>query len=86
MAPPVRVDGPVRLIFSGKSSDRSVTLPSRNRHEPRYRQGVQGVSNRSNVFRIELRFAAFAGGQNLDVFSLYSTWNTAFPALAKEVV
>jgi hypothetical protein len=35
---------------------------------------------------IALRFAAFAGGQKVDVFSLYSTWKTAFPALAKYVV
>ena len=33
-----------------------------------------------------LRFAAFAGGQKVEVFSFYSTWNTAFPALAKYVV
>lgn len=29
-----------------------------------YLEGVQGVSNRSNVFLIVFRFAAFACGQN----------------------
>jgi len=46
----------------------------------RQRQGIQGVSNRSNVFRIALRFAELACGQNLPVVSLYSTWKTALPA------
>jgi hypothetical protein len=46
----------------------------------RQRQGVQGVSNRSKVFRIALRFAELAWGQNLPVVSLYSTWKTALPA------
>src|SRR6266542_629105 len=47
------------------------------------RQGLQGVSNRSKVFRMALRFAELAWGQNLDIESLYSTWNTALLALAK---
>jgi hypothetical protein len=46
----------------------------------RQRQGVQGVSNRSNVFRIAFRFAELAWGQNLPVVSLYSTWKAALPA------
>ena len=44
------------------------------------RHGVHGVSKRSNVFRIALRFAELAWGQNLLVDSLYSTWKAAFPA------
>src|SRR5204862_3527968 len=51
----------------------------------RYRQGVYGVSNRSKVFRIALRFAALACGQNFEVESLYSTWKTALFAGAKYV-
>jgi hypothetical protein len=115
VAPSVRADGLVRLIFfrarpaaptrrrqfiasrpmvrvwpapgrRRKSSDGGHTVLSWNRHEPRYRQGVQGVSNRSNVFRIAFRFAAIAGGQKFDALSLYSTWKTALPALAKYVV
>jgi hypothetical protein len=51
-----------------------------------YRQGVQGVSKRSYVFLIALRFSLFACGQNFESPNLYSTWKIAFPLSMKYVV
>jgi hypothetical protein len=76
---PLRVEG-VHRYRTGSSNHSSSNRSSTPR---RYRQGTQGVSNRSNVFMMALRFAAFACGQNFGVESLYSTWNTALFALAK---
>ena len=70
-------------LHHGKGRDTTATTSSPNRNRRAYRQGTQGVSNRSNVFWIAFRLPAFAGGQKFEVFSLYSTWNTALPAFTK---
>jgi hypothetical protein len=56
-----------------------MALPGRRRPGPvHHRQGVHGVSNRSTVFRIALKFQPFDVVQ-LSEELLYSTSNTAFP-------
>jgi len=75
---------PLRDVNCGRGQP--VMRKGRARRLPAcYLQEVQGVSKRSYVFLIALRFALVARGQNFENPNLYSTWKTALPLFAKYV-
>src|SRR6266487_348580 len=71
---------PVNRPFGGRFVGRAarVQVPTAERADP-YRQGTRQAPSESFFLR-ELKFIAFAWGQNWEMSSLYSTLKIGFPA------